>query len=111
MGQLLAPHIESVPGKCGGRPCIAGTRVRVQDIYIWHELRGMSPEEILKEAAPHITRSDVYAALSYYLDHHEEIRAEVERERDEYERQKRTAPSKLRAKSMGADGNGNTIPA
>ena len=29
-------HIEMTPGVCGGRPRIAGHRIRVQDIVIWH---------------------------------------------------------------------------
>jgi uncharacterized protein (DUF433 family) len=28
-------HIESVSGRCGGRPCIVGHRIRVQDIVLW----------------------------------------------------------------------------
>lgn len=107
--QLLAPHIESVPGKCGGRPCIAGTRVRVQDIYVWHELMHMSPETILAEAAPHLTLSDIYAALSYCLDHLAEIRAEIELESQEYERAKEDAPSRLTPKPLGHDGNGDSL--
>jgi hypothetical protein len=33
-------HIISTPGTCGGKPRIDGARVRVQDIYVWHELQG-----------------------------------------------------------------------
>ena len=41
------PQIESRPDKCGGRPCIAGTRIRVQDVYVWHELQGQTADEIV----------------------------------------------------------------
>ncbi|MEK7732296.1 MAG: DUF433 domain-containing protein, partial [Planctomycetota bacterium] len=33
-------HIEATPGVCGGRPRIAGHRIRVQDIAVWHESWG-----------------------------------------------------------------------
>jgi uncharacterized protein (DUF433 family) len=69
-------HIESRTGVCGGKPCIAGTRVRVQDIYVWHELQGRTPEEIVSDF-PQLTLADVHAALAYYFDHREEIQREM----------------------------------
>src|SRR5438552_513995 len=47
MDQTLTTHIESKATVCGGKPCIAGTRIRVQDIYVWHELQGQSADEIV----------------------------------------------------------------
>ena len=37
-------RIVKTPGTCGGRARIAGHRVRVQDIVIWHEHQGMTPD-------------------------------------------------------------------
>ena len=34
---IIKEHIEITPGICGGKPRIAGHRIRVQDIVIWHE--------------------------------------------------------------------------
>ncbi|NEO28290.1 MAG: DUF433 domain-containing protein, partial [Kamptonema sp. SIO4C4] len=51
------------PEICGGKPCIAGHRIRVQDIVIWHEQMGLSPDEIVSRH-PTITLADVYAALA-----------------------------------------------
>ena len=50
-------------GKCGGRPCIRGFRIRVTDIL---ELlsAGASIEEILSDY-PFLEREDVFAALEY----------------------------------------------
>jgi uncharacterized protein (DUF433 family) len=76
MSQSLVSHIESLPEKCGGKPCVAGTRIRVWDIHVWHDLRGQSPEEIVA-AFPQLSLSDVHAALSYYLDHREEIERQM----------------------------------
>ncbi len=69
----LVEHIVSTPGTCGGRPRIAGSRIRVQDIVVWHEVHGLSPDEIVSQF-PGLTLADVYAALTYYHDHREEIR-------------------------------------
>jgi uncharacterized protein (DUF433 family) len=76
MSLSVASHIESIPEKCGGKPCVAGTRIRVWDIHVWHDLRGQSPEEIVA-AYPQLSLSDVHAALSYYLDHRDEIESEM----------------------------------
>jgi uncharacterized protein (DUF433 family) len=59
-------HVESTPGTCGGKPRIAGTRIRVQDVVVWTEA-GRSPDEIVG-SFPHLTLADVYAALAYYHD-------------------------------------------
>ena len=70
-------HIVITPGVCGGKPRIAGHRIKVQDIVIWHDRMGMSPDEIIYQY-PSITLADVYAALAYYHDHREEIRQQIE---------------------------------
>jgi uncharacterized protein (DUF433 family) len=59
-------HVEQTPSICGGKPRIAGTRIRVQDIVCWTE-EGRSPDEIVS-SFPHVTLADVYAALAYYHD-------------------------------------------
>ncbi|MFM6057483.1 MAG: DUF433 domain-containing protein [Microcystis aeruginosa] len=74
---VLKQHIEVTPGVCGGKPRIAGHRIKVQDIVIWHERMAMSPDEIVYNY-PTITLSDVYAALAYYHEHREEIRQDIE---------------------------------
>ena len=50
-------------GKCGGRPCIRGLRIRVTDVL---ELlgSGASFEEILADY-PYLEREDILAALDY----------------------------------------------
>jgi uncharacterized protein (DUF433 family) len=50
-------------GKCGGRPCIRGLRIRVTDVL---ELlgAGASFEEILADY-PFLEREDILAALDY----------------------------------------------
>jgi uncharacterized protein (DUF433 family) len=50
-------------GKCGGRPCIRGMRIRVTDVL---ELSGAgaSFEEILADY-PYLEREDILAAIEY----------------------------------------------
>jgi len=65
-------HIVALPGHCGGKPHVAGHRIKVQHVAIWHERQGKSPDEIVAEH-PGVTLADVYAALAYYYDHRTEI--------------------------------------
>jgi uncharacterized protein (DUF433 family) len=80
MSTLAIEHIVSTPGKMSGRPRIAGTRIRVQDIVVWRD-SGMSAEEMAEQFE--VTLSQVYAALSYYYDHREEIERDI-REDEEF---------------------------
>lgn len=91
---ILDKHIEITPGVCGGKPCIAGHRIRVQDIAVWHEFQGLSPDEIVTQF-PQITLADVYAALSYYHDHRDEIHRQMEAAERLVERLKSENPSRL----------------
>jgi uncharacterized protein (DUF433 family) len=70
-------HIASNPNVCGGKPCIAGTRIRVWDVHVWHHLRGQSPEQIVADF-PQLTLADVHAALAYYFDHREHIERQAQ---------------------------------
>lgn len=69
-------HITCTPGVCGGKPCIGGTRIRVQDIYVWQELQGQSVDEIVAKF-PELTHAGVYAAMAYLWDHREQIMDEI----------------------------------
>ena len=89
-------HIVVTPGVAGGRPRIAGHRIRVQDIAIWYEQLGLSPDEIANEYD--LTLSEIHAALAYYFDHRDRIRRDIERDRKFAAEMKRRTPSLLRAK-------------
>ena len=90
-------HVVRTPGTCGGKPRIAGSRIRVQDVVIWHERGGQSAGEIVFDY-PQLTLADVHAALACYHDHREEVDAEILAERHRYEQMKATQPSPLREK-------------
>jgi uncharacterized protein (DUF433 family) len=78
MSVVATNRIQKSPGVCGGKACVLGTRIRVQDIYVWHELQGRSPDEIV-HAFPQLTHADVHAALAYYWDHVDEIENDMAR--------------------------------
>ncbi len=65
-------RIERHPQRCGGQPCVAGTRIRVWDVHIWHDVRGWSETEIVARF-PQLTLTDVQAALAYFRDHCAEV--------------------------------------
>jgi uncharacterized protein (DUF433 family) len=75
----LQNNIEITPDVCGGKPRIAGHRIKVPDIVILHERMGMSTDEIVSQY-PSITLCNVYAALAYYHDHLEEIRQQIQQD-------------------------------
>ncbi len=95
--------IESQPGVCGGKPCIAGTRIRVQDVFVWHELQGLSADEIVSRF-PQLTMADVYAALSYYWDHRDEIQRDMQAESDLVTRLRQQSVSPLAEKLAATNG-------
>ena len=51
------------PGKCGGRPCIRGLRIRVTDV-LSQLAAGASHEEILKDY-PYLQPEDITASLEF----------------------------------------------
>jgi uncharacterized protein (DUF433 family) len=90
-------HITRTQGVCGGKPCIADTRIRVLDIYVLHELQGKSADEIIHDF-PQLTMADVFAALTYLWDHREEVVASLQEEQAATDRFRGIFPSKLAAK-------------
>jgi uncharacterized protein (DUF433 family) len=86
---MLKQHISCTAGVAGGKPCIAGTRIRVQDIVIRTDL-GDSPDDIVR-GYPHITLADVHAALAYYYDNRDDI--------DQQLREGEAAAARMKAQS------------
>jgi uncharacterized protein (DUF433 family) len=94
---VIREHIEATPGICGGRPRIAGHRIRVMDIVALHEQFGQTPDEIVS-AYPSLTLADVHAALAYYFDHQQEIQDDLAEDRQLAEEMARSTPSRLKQK-------------
>jgi uncharacterized protein (DUF433 family) len=91
--KTLDQHIEVAPGVRGGKPRIAGRRITVADIVIWHEWLGQSADAIATEYD--VTLADVYAALAYYYDHRAEIDESIRESQAFVEQIKQQIPSKL----------------
>lgn len=97
MTTAINNHIEITQGVCGGKPRIAGHRIRVEDIAVWHERMGLSPDEIVSQYSI-ITLADVYSALAYYHDHFREIRKQIAEDEAFAKEMKASAPSLLQQK-------------
>ena len=80
-----AGHIVQDEGICGGKPRIAGTRMKVQHIAMEYVHAGLSVEQICK-SHPRLTPVTVHAALSFYYDHQSEIDRDIEDDREFAER-------------------------
>lgn len=59
----LIERITIEPGKCGGRPCIRGLRIRVRDVLALLAA-GASHQEILEDY-PDLEEADILAALGF----------------------------------------------
>lgn len=77
--QTIDRLIEQTEGIVGGKPRIAGRRISVQHIVIWHEHMGKSIDEIATEHD--LSLAEVYAVLAYYYDNQSQILASIEADR------------------------------
>lgn len=95
----ITRHIVITPGTAGGKARIAGRRITVQQIAIWHERLGLSPDEIASNYD--LTLGDVYAALAYYHDHRTEIEAAMRADDALIAELRQRIPSRLKARLDG----------
>ena len=67
MDSTLPRYIEVRKNRRGlERPYIVGSRVRVQDIVVYHERFGYSADEIASSHLPHLSLAQVHAALTFF---------------------------------------------
>ena len=71
----LDRFIEVTPDMMGGAPRIAGRRIRVSDVAVWHERMKWDAATIASEFG--LNLSEVHAALSFYFDHRDEIDMQI----------------------------------
>lgn len=81
----------------------------MQDIVVWHEALGLSPEEIVAQHAE-LGLADVHAALAHYYDHLDEIRAEMAEDRALVDALADATPSKLMQALTRRDGRHDPLP-
>jgi uncharacterized protein (DUF433 family) len=104
---VIKEHIVKTPGTCWGKPRIAGTRIKVEQVVLWHLRQGMSLDEIVARWS-HLTLADLHAALAYYHDHKDEIEADLAEGDRLFEELKAKQPSiidktRRRVPSRGAE--------
>jgi uncharacterized protein (DUF433 family) len=103
----ITEHIEITAGVCGGKPRVAGHRIRVQDIVLAYQRDRSSPDQII-EAFPTITLADVHAALAYYHDHRSEIDADIQ-ESDRFDDQLEAQGPSIVEKIAARNAKNNSI--
>lgn len=105
----MTQHVELRKNRAGqDRAYIAGTRIRVQDIYAQSEVHGRTPDEIAA-AFPQLTLAQIHSALAYYFEHREAIIAELRQDEQFVALIKtRTGPGPLERK-LGGEGAGDEV--
>jgi uncharacterized protein (DUF433 family) len=93
---VVERHIEISPDVAAGKPRIAGHRITVQNVVVWHEHLGKSADEISTEYD--LTLAEVYAALSYYFDHRAEVDQGIKDDEAFAQALRRHTPSILQAR-------------
>jgi uncharacterized protein (DUF433 family) len=96
MSLALDSRITTNPKIKGGRPCIAGRRISVHDIVIWHERMGMGVDSISAEYDLSLT--DIYIALAFYYANRERIDQTIREDEQYVLAQRKKTPSKLQQK-------------
>lgn len=83
MDEIMMPGITRKPGVRGGRPCIAGTGVRVTDIVTAVQLE-YSRGEIAEDFD--LSLEQVNAALDYYKRNRDAMDADMKRQDENFEK-------------------------
>jgi uncharacterized protein (DUF433 family) len=96
MAIALDAHLETRPTLRGGKPCLAGTRIAVNDIVLLHLRLGQSLEQIAGHYG--LSLAALHAAMMYYYDHQEEIDRQMQEEDALIRQWREQSPSLLRAK-------------
>ncbi|MCI0578684.1 MAG: DUF433 domain-containing protein [Chloroflexi bacterium] len=94
--ETVYQHIVQTPDIVGGKPRIAGHRITVQNIVIWHEHMGYSVDEIATQY--NLTLAEIYSALAYYYDHKQQIDESIKESESFVESMRQKTPSLLAQK-------------
>ena len=92
LDQLIA----ITPGVCGGKARIAGRRITVQNIAIWHERLGLSADQIASDY--NLTLAEVHAASAYYFAYRDEIEQSIRDGQSLAEAMREATPSLVKQK-------------
>ncbi len=78
--EFIIYRITKTAGVCGGEACIRGTRIAVW-MLLESKDRGCTDEQFL-DNYPHISREDLEAAWQYALQNEDELRQQIQNNRD-----------------------------
>ena len=84
MTEILTPGITRLPEVRGGRPCIAGTGLRVTDIIMSAQFGECTRSQIAAELE--ITLEQVDAAFNYYEKNRAYIDSDIQRQFETFDR-------------------------
>ncbi len=70
------PYVERKRGVGGGKPVLAGTRIKVAQVAIEYERLGWTPDQIV-DAHPQLKLDQVHDALSYYYENQLALDADI----------------------------------
>lgn len=79
-------RIIRTPGKCGGAPTIAGTRIGVADVVALARRYDWDMERVRVREFPDLSLVHLTAAVKYYRAHEAEIEEVLRRDRESLER-------------------------
>jgi uncharacterized protein (DUF433 family) len=71
-------HITRIPGVQGGVPVLRGTRTPIRSVVVLYWRTYPQAIDQVQEALPHLTRTQIEAALAFYCDHRAEVDADIE---------------------------------
>ena len=100
---LLETGYEHVTLNDARVPIISGTSMKVIELVLAHLAYGWSADE-LHFQFPYLTLGQIYSALGYYWDHHEELDKEIEKQLASVNAMRRSAgvsPLAARLKAKG----------
>jgi len=107
MSPVISQHIAMMPSaNHGEKAVISGTRIRVVDVYVWHEVQGKTPREIVADF-PQLTLADVHAAMTYYWDNEELIQSQMKRAEEIAKEVQKLYPSKFSKSALRATPQNN----
>ena len=94
------PYITRKKTVCGGKPVIAGTRIKVSQIAIEYERLSWTPDQII-DAHPHLRLAQVHDALSYYYENQAQIDRDILGDEQAVVELRRQYPSRLPTSHAG----------
>jgi uncharacterized protein (DUF433 family) len=92
----LNAYVEMTPGVCGGKPRIAGRRIKVADVVVMHLRLGEPLAMVAQEYD--LSLAEAHGAMAYYYDHQGEIDRQMAESDALVEKMQKGASSPLQEK-------------